>query len=93
MPVNSSLSGRKVSFIRLHAVTHIDGNGQIGPNISTRDSRFNDFSMTKVHGGVLLAGDGVRGMGAGSGSSLAGKPFEVYIPDAACQSIQLECEE
>jgi hypothetical protein len=84
------LEGRKVSFVRLHSVTHIDGNGQIGPNIGLRDNRFNDFSMVKVDGGVLLKGSGARSMGSAAG--LTGKPFEVYIPDAACQSIQLEVE-
>lgn len=91
MPNSTSISGRTVTFLRLHSVTHIAGAGQLPTNVALDDNRYINFSMVKIHGGVLLKGDGARGMGGSAGSN--GEPFEVFIPDAACQSVQLKCEE
>lgn len=82
----SNVNGRKVSFLRLHSVTHVDGAGQLATNIGLKDNKYIDFSMIKIEGGVFIKGGGVRGDGSAAG--MKGRPFEVFIPDAACQSIQ-----
>lgn len=91
MPSSSSIRGRSVSHLRLHTVFHIDGAGQTATDIFLKANKYINFSMTKIDGGVLLKGDGVRG--AGTSQGLTGGAFEVFVPDAACKAIQLECEE
>ena len=69
MPSNISTSGEKVTFLRLHSVTHVDGAGQLPTNIAHNDNKYINLSMTKIHGGVLITGGGVRGMGSAAGTT------------------------
>jgi hypothetical protein len=83
----ADLSGRKVSFVRLHEATHVDGIGSVQTNISHTDMP--NVKDKKIDMELSEAGVYCRATGVGANGS---KQVEFIIPYAQCKSIQLIAE-
>lgn len=73
----SALNGTKVAIARMHASTHIQGIGTVGPVLDANSGKvLGALALTYFDGGCLVEGKGVR----------------AYIPGGNIISMQFESE-